>query len=259
MQFITFLGFTIIVAFISYLKTRKTNESSSDGYFLGGRSLTAIVIAGSLLLTNLSTEQIVGLNAAAFKEGVLVMAWETLAAIAMVITANFLLPKYLKGGITTVPQFLEKRYDKITKTITSGLFLSGYVVVLLPIVLYSGALAINTMFNVAGLLGVDSTKALWVTVWSIAIILGVVLYSISQFILKPYVIGIDKYPHFLHIMAILFLLNVLVMLLIGKYKARREDFELKYTNQVEISPWQYSNSIGIAICIIVIGLYIYFI
>ena len=147
MQILSFLFFTILVAIVSYLYSKKTSDNVSDEYFLGGRSLTATVIAGSLLLTNLSTEQIVGLNGAAFKEGILVMAWETLAAIAMVVTALFLLPRYLKGGITTVPQFLERRYDKITKTITSGLFLSGYVVVLLPIVLYSGALAINIMFN----------------------------------------------------------------------------------------------------------------
>ena len=170
MQFLTFIGFTLLVAIISYYKTRKTDESTSDGYFLGGRSLTGVVIAGSLLLTNLSTEQIVGLNGSAYKEGILVMAWETLAAIAMVITAMFLLPRYLKGGITTVPQFLEKRYDKMTKTITSALFLSGYVVVLLPIVLYSGALAINTMFNVPELLGVSETTALWISVWGIGVI-----------------------------------------------------------------------------------------
>ena len=170
MQIITFLGFTILVAVIAYLKTRNTDEDSSDGYFLGGRSLTGVVIAGSLLLTNLSTEQIVGLNGAAFKEGILVMAWETLAAIAMVITAVFLLPRYLKGGITTVPQFLERRYDKMTKTITSGLFLSGYAIILLPIVLYSGALAINSMFNVPEMLGVSKNAALWITVWGIGII-----------------------------------------------------------------------------------------
>jgi solute:Na+ symporter, SSS family len=169
MQFLSFLAFTLLVAIISYIATRKTNENSSDGYFLGGRSLTGVVIAGSLLLTNLSTEQIVGLNGAAFREGILVMAWETLAAIAMVVTAVVLLPRYLRGGITTVPQFLERRYDTMTKTITSGLFLSGYMVVLLPIVLYSGALAINTMFDVPGLLGVTETKALWITVWGIGI------------------------------------------------------------------------------------------
>ncbi len=170
MQILTFIFFTVLVAVISYLATRKTNENSTDGYFLGGRSLTGVVIAGSLLLTNLSTEQIVGLNGAAFKEGILVMAWETLAAIAMVVTAVVLLPKYLKGGITTVPQFLETRYDKMTKTITSGLFLSGYVIVLLPIVLYSGALALNGMFDIPELLGVSKTTALWITVWGIGII-----------------------------------------------------------------------------------------
>ena len=134
---ISFIGFTLLVAIISYLATRNTDENSSSGYFLGGRSLTAVVIAGSLLLTNLSTEQIVGLNGGSYKEGILVMAWETLAAIAMVVTAIFLLPRYLKGGITTVPQFLETRYDKTTKAITSGLFLTGYVVVFLPVVLYT--------------------------------------------------------------------------------------------------------------------------
>ncbi|OSY86829.1 transporter [Tenacibaculum holothuriorum] len=170
MQFVTFLAFTLLVAIISYYKSKSNNEETSDGYFLGGRSLTGWVIAGSLLLTNLSTEQIVGLNGAAFKEGILVMAWETLAAIAMVITAVVLLPKYLKGGIITVPQFLETRYDKMTKTITSGLFLSGYVIVLLPIVLYTGALALNSMFNIPELLGVSKTIALWITVWCIGII-----------------------------------------------------------------------------------------
>ena len=169
MSIVSFIAFTLLVAVIAYLSTRSTDENTSDGYFLGGRSLTAGVIAGSLLLTNLSTEQIVGLNGQAFTEGILVMAWETLAAIAMVCTAVFLLPRYLKGGLTTVPQFLEDRYDTFTKTLTSGLFLSGYVVVLLPIVLYSGALAINTMFDVPESLGISDTAALWMTVWAIGI------------------------------------------------------------------------------------------
>jgi SSS family solute:Na+ symporter len=167
---ITFLGFTLLVGVISYYFTKDTDESTSDGYFLGGRSLTAGVIAGSLLLTNLSTEQIVGLNGAAYSEGILVMAWETLAAIAMVVTAIFLLPKYLKGGISTVPEFLEDRYSKTTKTIASVLFLSGYMIVLLPIVLYSGSLAIITMFNVAEGLGVSHMTALTLCVWGIGII-----------------------------------------------------------------------------------------
>ena len=167
---VSFLGFTLLVGVISYFATRNTDEATADGYFLGGRSLTAGVIAGSLLLTNLSTEQIVGLNGQAYTEGILVMCWETLAAIAMVITALFLLPRYLKGGITTVPQFLEDRYDTMTKTIASGLFLTGYVVVLLPIVLYSGSLAIVTMFDIPEALGISHTAAIWLCVWGIGLI-----------------------------------------------------------------------------------------
>ncbi|WP_224483047.1 solute:sodium symporter family transporter [Robertkochia aurantiaca] len=170
MAILSFVGFTLLVGIISYFATRKTDEGTSDGYFLGGRSLTAGVVAGSLLLTNLSTEQIVGLNGQAYTEGILVMAWETLAAIAMVVTAVFLLPRYLKGGLTTVPQFLETRYDKGTKTIASGLFLLGYVVIFLPIVLYSGSLAISTMFDVPGLLGVNLETSIWICVWGIGII-----------------------------------------------------------------------------------------
>lgn len=170
MQFFTFIGFTAIVAIISYIATRKTKESTSDGYFLGGRSLTAGVIAGSLLLTNLSTEQIVGLNGSAYQSGLSVMVWETLAAVAMVVTAMFLLPRYLKGGLTTVPGFLAKRYDVTTKTLTSVLFLSGYVVVLLPVILYSGSLAISGMFNVPELLSVSHTQSIWICVWGIGIV-----------------------------------------------------------------------------------------
>ncbi|WP_299716120.1 solute:sodium symporter family transporter [uncultured Tenacibaculum sp.] len=167
---ISFIGFTVLVAVVSWSATRKTNEDTSEGYFLGGRSLTAGVIAGSLLLTNLSTEQIVGLNGAAFSEGILVMAWETLAAIAMVVTAVFLLPRYLKSGLITIPQFLAERFDTTTKTLTSVLFLTGYAVVLLPTILYSGSLAISGMFDVPSILGVSKEVALWICVWSIGII-----------------------------------------------------------------------------------------
>ncbi|HET8736215.1 MAG TPA: solute:sodium symporter family transporter [Pricia sp.] len=167
---LSFLGFTILVGVIAYISTKTTDESTSDGYFLAGRSLTAGVIAGSLLLTNLSTEQIIGLNGSAYKDGLSVMAWETLAAIAMVVTAIFLLPRYLKEGLTTVPQFLARRFDVTTKTITSGLFLTGYVVVLLPVILYSGSVAISGMFDVPALLDVSDNTALVICIWGIGII-----------------------------------------------------------------------------------------
>ncbi|WP_446051792.1 solute:sodium symporter family transporter, partial [Zobellia laminariae] len=170
LSIVSFVGFTLLVAVIAWYATRSTNENSADGYFLAGRSLGAITIAGSLLLTNLSAEQIVGLNGQAFTEGVLVMAWETLAAIAMIITAVFLLPRYMRGGITTIPQFVEDRFDHGTKAILTALFLSGYVIVVIPSVLYSGSLAFSTMFDLPSLLGLSDTATLWLCVWSIGTI-----------------------------------------------------------------------------------------
>ena len=170
MGMISFVGFTLLVAVIAWWSSRKTDEKSSDGYFLAGRSLTGPVIAGSLLLTNLSTEQIVGMTGVSFRDGIPIMAYEVIAAIAMVFTAFVLLPKYLKSGIATIPQFLQNRYGKSTKTIVSLLFLLGYAISMLPTVLYSGALAINTMFDIPQMLGMEPEPALWVTVWAIGII-----------------------------------------------------------------------------------------
>jgi SSS family solute:Na+ symporter len=167
---ISFLGFTLLVAGIAWYSTRGTDESSADGYFLGGRSLGAITIAGSLLLTNLSAEQIVGLNGQSFTEGVLVMAWETLAAIAMVITAIFLLPKYMRSGITTIPEFIKGRFDQNTKAILSVLFLIAFGVVLLPTILYSGSIAFSTMFDLPTILGKSQDSVIAICVWSIGVI-----------------------------------------------------------------------------------------
>ncbi len=114
MQFAAFLSFTALVAVISYFSTKKTREDTADGYFLGGRSLTGVVIAGSLLLTNLSTEQIVGLNGAAFREGILVTAWETLAAAERGVVGGFAIgiePTVVAGeddeGVLVDAEFLE--------------------------------------------------------------------------------------------------------------------------------------------------------
>ena len=99
---ISFVLFTGLVALGTYLICRKRESSSQDGFFLAGRSLTFPVIAGSLLLTNLSTEQMVGLNGSAFKEGMAVMAWEVVAVVALVLMAYLLLlktpmVKYFRG------------------------------------------------------------------------------------------------------------------------------------------------------------------
>ncbi|MCP1188235.1 solute:sodium symporter family transporter [Priestia flexa] len=166
----SFIFFTVLVAYISYRFTRDENLETSEGYFLGGRSLTGWVIAGSLLLTNLSTEQLVGLNADGYSFNMSAMGWEVGSSIALVLVALFLLPRYLKGGITTIPDFLESRFDSGTKQIVTILFLFGYVLNLLPPILYSGATALSSIFNVQGMFGVSSTTALWITVWGIGII-----------------------------------------------------------------------------------------
>ncbi len=170
LSIISFAGFTILVAVIAWYSTRNTNENSADGFYLGGRSLGAITIAGSLLLTNLSAEQIVGLNGQAFSEGILVMAWETLAAIAMVITALWFLPKYMQKGITTIPEFIQSRFDENTKAILSVLFLIAFGIVLLPTILYAGSKAFMTMFELPETLGISETAAYWLCIWSIGLI-----------------------------------------------------------------------------------------
>ena len=147
---ITFIIATGSVAYFTFriVQKMKKSNNATEEYFTGGRALTWPVVAGSLLLTNLSTEQLVGLNGDVFGDKALVgLAWEALAAFAMIATALVFLPRYLASGFTTTPAFLEKRFDKTTRSMVSGLFLFGYVTVLLPVVLYTGSLALERMFN----------------------------------------------------------------------------------------------------------------
>ena len=89
---ISFVGFTLFVAIFSWYKLRKENLSSKDGYFLGGRSLTGGVIAGSMILTNISTEHLIGMNGSAYKNGMIIIAWEVTSAIALVIATLYFSP-----------------------------------------------------------------------------------------------------------------------------------------------------------------------
>jgi SSS family solute:Na+ symporter len=164
---VSFLGFTGLVAGISYWKTRNDKMNTPDAYFLGGRSLTAWVIAGSLMLTNLSTEHLIGLNADAFNHTIAVTAWETTAAIAMVLTALYFLPRYLGRGLTTIPQFLESRFDRNTRVIATLIFLFSYVIAILPVVLLFGASGLESLFEVSSTLGVSEQAAMWMMIWAV--------------------------------------------------------------------------------------------
>jgi solute:Na+ symporter, SSS family len=168
---VSFVFFTALVGALTYLIVRGKESDSNDGYFLAGRSLTAGVIAGSLLLTNLSTEQLVGLNGAAFGDGLAVMAWEVIAGLSLVIMALFFLPRYLARGITTIPQFLAGRYNDTTESITNAIFILAYAAILLPIILYSGARGLSGILDLHQLTGIeDDQTILWIVVWMIGII-----------------------------------------------------------------------------------------
>ncbi len=167
----SFVGFTSLVGLVTYLATRRRDHSTSAGYFLAGRSLAFPFIAGSLLLTNLSTEQMVGLNGSAFTDGLSVMAWEVLAVIALVAMALIFLPYFLRSGITTLPQFLQYRFDHGTQVLANLIFLLAYATILLPIILYTGAVGLMGMLDIPGLTGIESqTAILWGTVWLVGII-----------------------------------------------------------------------------------------
>lgn len=169
---ISFIYATAAVALFTYRIVQKMDKSdnASEEYFTGGRALSWPVVAGSLLLTNLSTEQLVGLNGDVFGDKALVgVAWEALAAFAMIATALIFLPKYLASGFTTTPAFLEKRFDKTTRSMVSGLFLFGYVTVLLPVVLYTGSLALIGMFD------------LNISLWAVVAVIGLLGSSYAIF------------------------------------------------------------------------------
>ena len=168
MILVGFFGFTLGVALITWLATRRHQVTATpEGYFLGGRSLGAWVIAGSLLLTNLSTEHLIGLNGDAFQHTIAVTAWETTAALAMVLTALVFLPRYLRAGLTTIPDFLQSRFDRATRVIMSLLFLVSYAIAILPVVLLFGASGLENLFDVSANLGISVNDARWLLIWGV--------------------------------------------------------------------------------------------
>ena len=161
---ISFIAFTGAVGAIAWWTTRNDRMESSEAYFLAGRGLTAWVIAGSLILTNLSTEHLIGLNGDAFNHTIAVMAWETTAALAMILGALYFVPKYLRAGLTTIPDFLATRFDNSTRIIATVLFLFSYAIAILPVVLLFGATGLEALFDVSNTLGVSNSEATWLMV-----------------------------------------------------------------------------------------------
>ncbi|AKG73524.1 solute:sodium symporter family transporter [Salinicoccus halodurans] len=161
--------FMFLVAWYSYIKTRNTINDST-GYFLAGRGLTGGFIAGSLILTNLSAEQLIGLNGQSYSSNMTSMAWEVTAGLSVIILALILLPRYLGGAFTTLPEFIDNRFDQGTRIQVVMLFMLGYGLVTIPSVLYSGAIAVLQLFDVPSALGISFEQSMWLVVWIIGII-----------------------------------------------------------------------------------------
>lgn len=159
----------LLVALISYRLT-KGKLADANEYFLAGRGLSGVFIAGSLLLTNLSAEQLIGLNGQAFTNNMSGMAWEVTAGLAAIVMAIFLLPRFLGIGISTIPEFLSNRYDENVRRMTVLLFLLGYMCVTIPSMLYSGGVAVLQLFDVPNLLNLSYIHSLWLIIWLVGII-----------------------------------------------------------------------------------------
>ncbi|MGO1454451.1 MAG: solute:sodium symporter family transporter [Alkalibacterium gilvum] len=99
-----------------------------------------------------------------------VMGWEVISGVVLVLVATLLLPRYLRQGITTIPDFIEARFDKGTKQFVTLLFLVSYVVNMLPITLYSGAVAMSQIFSIEEIFGITYAQGIWVMVWVIGIV-----------------------------------------------------------------------------------------
>ena len=168
--YLGFFGFTLLVIFYTSYKLRKDKFTTSEGYFLAGKSLTGPIIAGSMILTNISTEHLIGMNGSSYENGIIVIAWEVTSAIALVIAAIFFIPKFLKMGLTTIPEFLEKRFDGAIRSIVAFLLMSSFVITLLPIVLYSGAINIESVFDFSHMFGISNEASLVYTVLTIGVI-----------------------------------------------------------------------------------------
>ena len=161
--------FMALVAIVSYQKT-KGEVDTRDGYFLAGRGLTGVFIAGSMLLTNLSAEQLIGLNGSAYGFNLSSMAWEVTAAFATICMALIFLPRYLAGAFTTLPEFLNNRFDDGVRRMSVLLFMVGYGLVTIPSVLYSGSIAVLLLFDVPALLNVSYSQGLVITIVAIGCI-----------------------------------------------------------------------------------------
>src|SRR5918995_4240692 len=169
-DYAVFIIYFIIVAGYGYTiyRKRKKNEHDAKAYFLAEGTLTWWAIGASLIASNISAEQFIGMSGEGFFVGIAVAAYEWIAALALVIIAVWFIPIYLKNKIITMPQFLTRRYNDTVSLIMAIFWLFLYVFVNLTSILYLGAIAIS------GLIGPEylHTVMIALAVFSLLISLG---------------------------------------------------------------------------------------
>ena len=148
-QIIIFVLITALIGFLTYLHCRgkgHTKSSENKEYFLAGGGLSWYFVAGSITLTNLSTDQLVGMNG----NQMLLMAWWELAAVlGLVILAKVFLPLYYKYNCTTTTELLEKRYNNVhIRALIGGMFFLGVALIWMPAAIYTGSVFMKNMFQV---------------------------------------------------------------------------------------------------------------
>ena len=152
---IIFFGFIAAVLAVGMIKSKgagsASSEAGADDYFLAGRGLSWWLIGFSLIAANISAEQFVGMSGqGAGLEGLSCASWEWIAAIALVVVAFALLPYFLKTGITTIPEFLEVRYNHWARTIMTVSMMAILIVASLIGVTYAGSLVMHQLFQAIG-------------------------------------------------------------------------------------------------------------
>ena len=173
-DYLVFLTYFLIVAFYGYWiynRKKKSVETTND-FFLAEGSLTWWAIGASLIASNISAEQFIGMSGAGFTMGLAVASYEWMAAATLIIVAVFFMPVYLKNKIYTMPQFLHKRYNGTVAMIMAVFWLLLYVVVNLTSILYLGALAINSISGINIYIGMSvlAIFALFITLGGMKVI-----------------------------------------------------------------------------------------
>ncbi|RPD46735.1 sodium:solute symporter family transporter [Paracnuella aquatica] len=166
-DYVVFLVYFVIVAGYGYwiYNRKKKAQTSTHDFFLAEGSLTWWAIGASMIASNISAEQFIGMSGDGFFVGTAVAAYEWIAALALIIIAVFFMPIYLKNKIMTMPQFLTNRYNSTVALIMAIFWLFLYVFVNLTSILYLGAVAIN------GLMGGGYLHAIMVALAIMALII----------------------------------------------------------------------------------------